>query len=234
LETTFKDDQVFIRDVYRKRAFANLTAKRFDAALDDALASSSGDASVTKSCCCAGRASYELGLFGESKAHFEKALQSNPKDLKSRKDYNRAAARIAEKEDGNYDFNLMIGSVTRNHIHLDCADFIKNTIVGKTVSHGRGLFATNFIPAGGLVHVEKALCLPNLYEGDQSPDSVLYNFNTNARTKRSAQPALFVQLANKLYNNPSLATGFFDLDSGKYLRSGEEGEVIDGVPVIDM
>lgn len=234
LDTAPKEDQVFIRDLYRKRAYANLTAKHFNVVLEDALASCSGDDSDSKAYYCAGRATYELGLFEESKAHFQKALQSNPKDLKSRKDFNRATARIVEKDDGNYGFDSMVGSVTRNHIHLDYADFIKNTTVSKTINHGRGLFAAKFIPAGGLVLAEKALCLPNIYEGGQSPSTVLYNFNTNAKTKRSAQPALFLQLAHKLYNNPTLAKRFFDLDSGNYVRSGEEGELIDGVPVIDM
>jgi tetratricopeptide (TPR) repeat protein len=225
---------VFIRDLHRKRAYANLTAKHFDAVLEDALASCSGDNSDSKAYHCAGRASYELGLFEESKAHFERALDSNPKDLKSRKDCNRAVTRIGEKENWEYDFNAMVASVMPNHIHLDCADFIKNTNIGTTPTHGRGLFTIKDIPAGGLVLVEKALCLPNLYEGDQAPDAVLYNFNTNARTKRNAQPALFLQLAHKLYNNPNLATRFFDLDSGNYIRSGEEGDLIDGVPIIDM
>ena len=234
LDTALKGDQVFTRDLYRKRAYANLTAKHFDAVLEDTLASCCGDSSDSKAYYCAGRAGYELGLFAESKAHFEKALESNPKDLKARKDCNRAMARIEEKENGKYDFSMMVGHVTPNHVHLDSADFIKNTSVGKTITHGRGLFASKFIPAGELVLAEKAICLPNSYEGDQAPDTVLYNFNTNARTNRSAQPALFLQLAHKLYNNPNLTARFFDLDSGKYLRSGEEGELIDGVPVIDM
>ena len=225
---------MFMRNLYRKRAYANLIAKHFNAALEDVLASCSGDSSDSKAYYCAARASYELALFEESKAHFEKAFESNPQDLKSRKDYNRAITRIEEKESGKYDLSTMVGSVKPNRVHLDCADFIKNTSVGTTPTHGRGLFASEFIPAGGLVLVEKALCLPNLYEGDQASDTVLYNFNTNARSKRSAQPALFLQLAHKLYNNQNLTARFFDLDSGKYLRSGEEGELIDGVPVIDM
>ena len=234
LDTAPKGDQTFIRDLYRKRAYANLIAKHFNAALEDVLASCSGDSSDGKAYYCAARACYELALFEESKAYFARALESNPKDLRSRKGYNLAITRIGEKESGKYDLSTMVGSVKSNRVHLDCADFIKNTSVGTTPTHGRGLFTSEFIPAGGLVLVEKALCLPNLYEGDQASDTVLYNFNTNTRTKRSAQPELFLQLAHKLYNNQNLTAGFFDLDSGNYLRSGEEGELIDGVPVIDV
>lgn len=102
---------MFIRDLYRKRAYANLTTKHFDAVLEDVLASCSGASSDSKAYYCAGRASYELTLFEESKAHFERALEPNPKDLKSRKEYNRAITRIGEKESGKYDLSTMVRSV---------------------------------------------------------------------------------------------------------------------------
>jgi hypothetical protein len=58
--------------------------------------------------------------------------------------------------------------------------------------------------------------------------------NTTSRTQRPAQTALFLQLVQKLYNNPHLNKSFFDLDGGKdYLRSGKEGELIDRVPIVD-
>lgn len=208
-------------------------SEAFGTVLEDALASCSGDSSDNKAYHCGGRACYELGLFAESKAHFERALELSVKDVKSRKDLNRAIAQIGE-ENGKYDFSKMAGSVIANQIYLDCVDFIENTTVGKTLTHDRGLFANKFIPASGLVLAEKALCLPNMYEGHRSLTTALYNFNTNAKTKRTAQAALFWQLAHKLYNNPNLGERFFDLDGGKYLRSGEEGDLVDGVPIIDM
>jgi hypothetical protein len=55
------ENRAFYQDVYRKRAFANLTAKFFTAAKDDALASCSEDAIDEKAYYCAGRATYELG-----------------------------------------------------------------------------------------------------------------------------------------------------------------------------
>ena len=233
IETTLKEDQAFIRDVYRKRAFANLTARNFVFAKEDALASCSGDIIDAKAYYCAARATYELGRYQESKAYFEKSLQYSPNDLKSKKDHSRAIARISEEEDGDYDFHTMITYVNDRKVHLDHADFLKNTTVGPSPHHGRGLFATQSIEAGGLVLCEKAFCLPDKYGGSQESDLVLYNFNTAARTERAAQPALFLQLVQKVSNNPYLTKRFFDLDSGNYLRSGKEGDLVDGVPIID-
>jgi hypothetical protein len=52
--------------------------------------------------------------------------------------------------------------------------------------------------------------------------------------QRPAQAALFLQLVQKLYNNPHLNKSFFDLDAGNCLWSGKEEEPVDGVPIIDM
>jgi hypothetical protein len=120
------------------------------------------------------------------------------------------------------------------HVNLDHASFSRNTKVAVTETKGRGLFATRHIPRSDLVLCEKALCFPNMSTGKPLSNSVLYNFNTNTRTQGAAQGALLMQLAHKLYNDPRIAKKYFDLDSGGYVRSGKEGDVVDGVPVIDM
>ena len=107
-------------------------------------------------------------------------------------------------------------------------------MVAATQKKGRGLFATRHIPRGSLVLCEKALGFPNMSSGKESPHGVLYNFNANTRTQSAAQGALLMQLVHKLYNNPMLTSRFFDLDSGDYIRSGKEGELVDGFPVIDV
>ena len=75
--------------MYRKRAHANLTGKRFDVALEDALASGSGSSLDDKVYHCAGRAAYELGLYEDAKGYFEKALQSKPRETKYIQELNR-------------------------------------------------------------------------------------------------------------------------------------------------
>jgi hypothetical protein len=62
----------------------------------------------------------------------------------------------------------------------------------------------------------------------------MYNLNTTSRMQRPAQAALFLQLVQKLYNNPHLNKSFLDLDAGNCLWSGKEEEPVDGVPIIDM
>lgn len=234
IDNSPKEDEAFIRDVYRKRAYANLTGGRFNFAVDDALASCSGDAVDGRAHYCAGRAAYELGLYDESKDHFEKALESNPRDSKYRKDYNRAKARIGEQEEGLYDFKAMAEALNEQNVHLDHADFIRNTMIAKTEKKGRGLFATRFIPRGSLVLCEKAFAFPNMSNGEERAHGILFNHNTNTKTKGIAQGALFMHLIQKLYNNPILTSRFFECDSGNYIRSGKEGELVDGIPIIDV
>jgi len=234
IDSSAPTESEFLRDVYRKRAFANLTAKFYVAAKDDALASCSGETFDSKAYYCAGRSAYELGAYAESKNHFEKALSLSPNDLKCKKDLVRTRARIGEEENGDYDFKSMVKSVTMNQLHLDHADYTKNAIIGPTAHAGRGLFAPHLLKAGSLVLCEKAFCLPDRYcQSEQSNDLVMFNFNTNARTQRPAQPQLFRELVQKLYHNAHLTSSFFELDGGNYIRSGKEGQLVDGVPIVD-
>jgi hypothetical protein len=48
----------------------------------------------------------------------------------------------------------------------------------------------------------------------------MYNLNTTSRTQRPAQAALFLQLVQKLYNNPHLNKSFFDPGAG--ITCGQE------------
>lgn len=233
IDTSSLENPAFYRDAHRKRAFANLRAKFFTAAKDDALASCSEDAIDEKAYYCAGRATYDLGDYTKSQEYFENALKLNPKDSKYKKELNQVKSRIREQEEGIFDFHSMVTSVTEQNIHLDHADWRKSTIIKSTATHGRGLFAARDIKAGELVLCEKSLCLPNRYDGEEGSDFTMYNLNTTSRTQRPAQAALLLQLVQKLYNNPHLNKSFFDLDGGSYLRSGKEGDLVDGVPIVD-
>ncbi|KAH8661654.1 hypothetical protein BGZ60DRAFT_530604 [Tricladium varicosporioides] len=227
-------NESFRKDAYRKRAFANLIAERFESAKNDALSSCSGATSDSKAYYTAGRASYELRNYAESKEYFEKSLELCPRDSKTRKDYNRSLARIEEQDNGNYDFTKMILSLSNDHVSLDHADFTKNTEVKMTEHAGRGLFASRDIGAGEIVLCEKAFCLPDYYTGDGDVNNmVLYNFNDHSRTQKPAHCAVYLQLVQHLYKNPHLTGRLFDLDAGTYLKSGKEGNIVDGVPIID-
>jgi hypothetical protein len=145
----------------------------------------------------------------------------------------QALTRIDEEQNGTYDFEKMTFSATDQQVYLDHADFSRDTVIGTTSHAGRELFAARDIAAGSLVLCEKAFCIPDVYSGDEPSDLVLFNLNNNTRTQRPVQTALFLQLVQKLYNNPHLNSRYFDLYGGDYLRTGKEGTLVDGVPVID-
>jgi hypothetical protein len=79
-----------------------------------------------------------------------------------------------------------------------------------------------------MVLCQKALCLPNLYHGEEGSELIMYNVSTTSRTQRPAQAALFLTLVQKLYNNSHLNKNVFNLDGGRrYLRSGKEGVLVE-------
>ncbi|EPE34368.1 SET [Glarea lozoyensis ATCC 20868] len=220
------------QDVYRKRAFANLMSQRYQQAKEDSLASCSGTDLDAKAYFTAGKACYALRSFVESKTYLEKALELNPSDMKARKELNRVLIRLEEHNTGNYDFARMIQEQESN-IWLDHADFTSKVEVRPTNYAGRGLFTTKDVEGGELLMCEKAFCLPNQYTGDEASDTVLFNFNNGTRTQKSGQALVFQNLVQQLYKNPEISKVFYDLDSGSYVRNGDEGKVVDGVPVVD-
>ncbi|KAF8866308.1 SET domain-containing protein [Acephala macrosclerotiorum] len=129
----------------------------------------------------------------------------------------------------------MINSVKIGKVHLDHADFLSNTEIRQSPGKGRGLFATRDIKRREIVMVEKACCMPDLYTSDQDrgeEELRMWNFNINSKTQRPAQATLFLELLKEAYEDPAAAKRIFNFDGG-YIRSGREGEVIDGVPVVD-
>lgn len=148
-------------------------------------------------------------------------------------DLARATERLIEQQRGIYDFNRMFRSVTKTKIHLDHADFTNRTKISETSYGGRGLFARSSIKIGDLVIVEKAFAIPNIYGGHVLNDMVMYNVNNDNILER-AHSELFLQLVQKLYDSPTKNERFWNLFSGQYHRTGKEGELIDGIPVVDV
>lgn len=101
-------------------------------------------------------------------------------------------------------------------MHLDVASFLSNTRVASSPLHGSGLFAVRDLKAGDLVYAEKAVLMPNQYDPQR------------------ASAALYAMMVRQLYDNPSLATSILTLYGGDYVRSGREGQLVDGVPVVDV
>jgi tetratricopeptide (TPR) repeat protein len=207
-------------------------SQRYQQAKEDSLASCSGTDVDAKAYFTAGKASYALRSFVESKTYLEKALELNPSDMKARKELNRVLLRLEEQETGNYDFVRMIQE-QENKTLLDHADFTSKVEVRATNYAGRGIFTTKDVEAGELLLCEKAFCLPDKYTGDEPSDTMLFNFNNGTRTQKAGQTLVYQNLVQQLYKNPELSEQFYDLDSGGYVRSGDEGKIVDGVPVVD-
>jgi tetratricopeptide (TPR) repeat protein len=194
----------------------NLILGRYDTAKADALASRTGGPQDWKAYYNAGRAAYGLCNYTESMELLSKALELNPTHDGVKKEHARCAARLREEETGEYDFDEMAASLTATHVHLDRASFLRNTRIGPSPHHGRGLFATRDIKAGEVIFVEKAILMPNQYDPSR------------------ASAALYALMVRQLCENPSLSKQVLELYPGKYERSGQEGTIVDGVPVVDV
>ncbi|KAJ4395505.1 hypothetical protein N0V85_006522 [Neurospora sp. IMI 360204] len=208
--------------VYTKRAGVNLLLGRYDAAKFDALASRTGATTDWKAYYNAGRAAYGLCEYATSKSYFEEALKLNAKGAAGvQKEYERVLARVKEEEEGAYDFAAMHASLSPTSVHIDAGSFLRNTRVADSGFHGRGLFATRPLKAGDLVYVEKATLMPNQYDPAR------------------ASAALYTLMVRQLCDNPSLADTVLKLFPGsdlseKYERTGLEGTIVDGVPIVDV
>ncbi|KAH6619341.1 hypothetical protein B0J18DRAFT_241684 [Chaetomium sp. MPI-SDFR-AT-0129] len=211
------DDDAFKAAVRTKRAGVNLLLGRYDAAKEDALASPTGGPRDWRAYYNAGRAAYGLCHYAESHKLLSTALSLSPDNASVLKEHARCEARLREEETGDYDFEAMHASLGPQSVHLDRASFLRNTRIADSPHHGRGLFATRDLRAGDLVFVEKATLMPNQYEP----------------TRASA--ALYAMVVRQLCDNPSLAEPVLALhDGGAYERTGKEGTMVDGVPVVDV
>ncbi|KAK4193215.1 hypothetical protein QBC35DRAFT_519407 [Podospora australis] len=216
LEAT--DNEALKPSLYTKRAGTNLVLGRYDSAKADSLASRTGAATDWKAYYNAGRAAYGLCEYGECKEFLERALELNQTNSGIRKEYDRCLARLREEETGEYDFPASVTKLNPQNVHLDLGSFTRNTRIDKSPHHGRGIFATRDIKPGEIVLVEKAALMPNQYEPSR------------------ASAALYALTVRQLLDNPSLSKSILKLYSGEmnYERSGLEGTIVDGVPIVDV
>lgn len=209
-----EQDKDFRIGVLSKRAGINLSLKCFDNALSDALASRGGS-SDWKAYFYAARAAYELAEFQTSKGYYESALELKPEAANVQKEYQRCLDRL-EEEKGNYDLAAMTLDVTPKNIHIDRASFLSRTEIRDSPHHGRGLFATQDIKAGEMIFAEKATSVPNEFNPEHN------------------SAAAYAQIVELCADNPTVHKKVLDLYGGTYKRSGLEGTIVDGKPVVDV
>lgn len=221
------------RTLHLNRAAARLRLGHYELTMTDALASivpaentskATKDANM-KALYRVGKAAYEMGDFLKAKWQFEQALELDTQDKGTGAELSRIRERLAEQENGDYNFSVMAKSATRDHTRLDHASFLKNTQVAPAGRRGRGLFATKALKPGDVVFVEKAFHAA--YPADNGDISVLINYNTN-RVSVGTQALCLYGLVDKILWNPMLANKYLDLyDSGKF-GNKKEAKVVDG------
>ncbi|KAL8381853.1 hypothetical protein RB595_005885 [Gaeumannomyces hyphopodioides] len=210
--------------VYTKRAGTNLLLGKHDAARSDALASLTGGSADWRGHLTAAKAAYALRDFRGALGQLDLALALHPGDSAAatlNKERARTFDRIHEEDTGEYDFPALAASVSpagpKPSVHLDVADFTRRTTVKKSPMHGRGLFATELIPAGELVFVEKATVMPTKYDDEGSA------------------AGLYAGMVRRMYDSPTVAARIGGCWAGEYAcLTGKEGAVVDGTPVIDV
>ncbi|OAA68565.1 Tetratricopeptide-like helical [Niveomyces insectorum RCEF 264] len=232
------DDNTW-RALHRNRAAARLRLGRYEQAITDALAGMvqadtaspevAKDAN-TKALYRAGKASYELGAFPEAKQYFEKALELDARLKDVTADLGRVKKRLAEQEDGRYNFSAMAASASKRHTRLDHASFLKNTRVAESPGRGRGLFATKALEPGDVVFVEKALYVA--HPTDMGDVALLLNLNRN-RMSMGTHALRLYGVIDKLRWNPKLANRYLDLYDGGTFGGGKEAAVVDGEVALD-
>jgi tetratricopeptide (TPR) repeat protein len=239
LEAENTVDEDLRRTLHRNRAGAHLRLGHYDLTIADALAAviPAGDASQgaakeadIKALYRAGRAAYEMGDFGQAKHHFEQALELDTNHKETRAELIRTEKRLAEQDNGCYNFLAMAKSATKTHPRLDHASFINNTEISLVANRGRGLLATKPLKPGHVVMVEKAFHVAHTEDGGDI--SFLLNINTK-RHSVGAHALCLYGLVDKMLWNPTLATKYLDLFDGGTFGTNKEARVVDGKVAVD-
>ena len=224
--------------LHRNRAAAHLRLGHYELTITDALAAlippdktskATKDANV-KALYRAGKASYEIGDFAQAKQHFAQALEVDKNHKEAQAELKRTEKRLAEHNNGLYNFSAMAKSATKHHSRLDHASFLGNTEIAPAGRRGRGLFTTKPLNPGDVIFIEKAFHVAHT-EGSRDM-SVVLNLNTN-RISFGSQAMVLYGIVDKMLWNPMLATKYLDLFDGKKLGDDKEANVIDGKVVVD-
>lgn len=232
-----EDDGDLRRDLCRNRAGANLQLGRYELAIKDAMASMTSAEDISeaakslniKALYRAGKAAYELQDLAQAKQLFGQALELDGSHKESRTELSRTVKRISEQENGEYDFSLMVKSVTKRHCFLDHASFLRRVKVAPTESRGRGLFATETLKPGDVIFVEKAFYVAH---PDGKDISVLLNVNTDS-ISLGTQGLRLYGTVDKMIWNPTLANKYADLFDGGKFGNEKEFKVVDGRVAVD-
>jgi hypothetical protein len=204
-------------DFYRKRCGVSIVLLRLDDAANDLSKAIATHARSTPDL-----SSAELADAPTVEAWLHNRSTEDPLQISSRipRPLKELAARIKFDIGINqttHDYNLSVISdyVGPLTLHVDAANYLCDTEVRKTSSHGRGLFAKRDFKEGDLICAEKAFVLPGYFMQDRNSDCLLYSLGDGTAAPRPGA-WLFKELVQKLRWNPSLRREFFDMGDGGY------------------
>lgn len=204
-------------DLYRKKCGVNIVLLRLDDAAQDLSLAISAHASVSDPDSLLGDSTViNEWLHNHSTDDPLQIATQIPRPLKE------LAARIKfdlgiYQTNGVYNLALISSYVGPLTLHVDAANYISDTDVRLTATHGRGLFAKRGFRAGELVCAEKAFVMPGYFIQDRSTDCLLYSLSDETASPRPGA-LLFRELVQKLKWNPSLRKEYFELDDGGYWK----------------
>ncbi|VUC29601.1 unnamed protein product [Clonostachys rosea] len=225
-----KEEERIIR---LNRSVAFLKTQQFEDALSDVESAPAGPNLVEKALDRKTQALYGLARYRECSHALKDMCQKFPENATARKRLTHSIERIKEQEHGLYDFARMQREALATHPpHLDFATYVGPVEVRPASSKGRGLFTTKAVKAGDLLLCEKAFAHA-FVDTDlmhQQDLTVLIDPERDLITV-GGQAELIRLVAQKLYQNPSMATTVTELHHGSY-KPVDVSEV-DGIPVVD-
>lgn len=214
------------------RALAFLKTSQYDAALRDLDMEPSDLKASEKTLFRKAQALYHLQRFREACDVYAELRKEYPENTTAKKEFNRALERLAEQENGKYQFKrLQLEAKTSCPPHLDHATYIGPVAVRSTETHGRGLFTTKAVKAGDLLLCEKAFA--HAFHDPNDPTqglALLINLQTESMTM-GTQAELVRLIVQKLYKSPSLMSAITGLYHGSY--EAVDVQEADGIPVVD-
>ncbi|KAF1832756.1 hypothetical protein BDW02DRAFT_599707 [Decorospora gaudefroyi] len=222
-----------VKVIKRNRSLAYLKTSQYDAALSDTGFPDFGEETSDKALFRAAEALYHLTRYEECRQTLEKLCKLFPTNQEAVAALARAQRRCDENSTGQFDFKLLQAEAKKHRPpHLDHATYTGPVEVRKVKGKGRGLFATQAMKAGDLVLCEKAFSHAHVDDEKESNASLTLLMNVETEKGFMGGQADLIQLiTQKLYKNPSIASGFTDLYHGAY--EGVNTNSVGGKPVVD-
>ncbi|CAH0045204.1 unnamed protein product [Clonostachys solani] len=221
------------RIIKLNRSIAFLKTEQFKAALSDIESAPNGPNLVEKALDRKAQALYGLGKYRECCHVLEEMCENFTKNASVQQRLTHTIKRIKEQERGLHDFARMQREASdKRPPHLDFATYIGPVALGPSGSKGRGLFTTKAVKAGDLLLCEKAFAHAFVdTDGIHTQDlTVLIDAQRDLITV-GGQAELIRLVAQKVYQNPSMAATVTDLHHGSY-QPVDVSEV-DGIPIVD-